>query len=579
VLRDCLEIFNQELERVKKGTGDADRLILDSYIPADGDYVIVKKDGTITWKEIKFNKRTGKLEHTPSNMEQICRYDYNSQLVSMDKPQDPKKIIHSNNYLSFWVKQDNLQNGKLDKLAIDRYFDVLADPKQKYTKPKDREMYEYVETQVGKLDLEKLEHHRQWIQKYIFSLEELGIELSGRNYLKIFFEDEDELYVREGKRYTITKIFNKNDYNVIVDGGIMGLPNNNIGMNAKKPFMESKTRKMAVPYLVNVEEVLLQKKFFDYLMNLASAGKTNIFFNQDIGSITALPGGKMVAKNFTGYFLQVQKSKEVIIQHQDAVVDYRFKKKFSYENVLETEDREELYKDYETVEQIQGLIDEVLFSKWLLSNYFTPIEDLQLDGDLKRTLAQTRDAIFAWLYKGREAGIDKLLPHACLNMTKASINNNYIPRARKQFNLMYSMEKHFKGGKQMEQNYKQIKDTLRGKIDEPKTKRIETNEEYYFAVGQLVNYFISLNKSKDKPHSLANPFFNATRNELIKKKLQQFFIKYNYQLNYAGRRFNNLYAMICNYPISEEVNQEAIIAGYINSNLLYEPKKEEEEHE
>ena len=43
----------------------------------------------------------------------------------MDKPVDPKKVIHSNNYLSFWVKQESLGNGKLNQEAIDRYFDVF----------------------------------------------------------------------------------------------------------------------------------------------------------------------------------------------------------------------------------------------------------------------------------------------------------------------------------------------------------------------------------------------------------------------------------------------------------------------
>ena len=45
----------------------------------------------------------------------------------MDKPVDPKKVIHSNNYLSFWVKQESLGNGKLNQEAIDRYFENHAD--------------------------------------------------------------------------------------------------------------------------------------------------------------------------------------------------------------------------------------------------------------------------------------------------------------------------------------------------------------------------------------------------------------------------------------------------------------------
>ena len=63
-------------------------------------------------------------------MRKYAFFDYHSRLVSMDKPIDPKKVIHSNSYLSFWVKQENLSNGKLSQEAIDRYFDVLESPEK-----------------------------------------------------------------------------------------------------------------------------------------------------------------------------------------------------------------------------------------------------------------------------------------------------------------------------------------------------------------------------------------------------------------------------------------------------------------
>ena len=47
VLKDCLDIFREELDRIAEKTGDEDRLILDEYIPADGDYLLVKRDGNI----------------------------------------------------------------------------------------------------------------------------------------------------------------------------------------------------------------------------------------------------------------------------------------------------------------------------------------------------------------------------------------------------------------------------------------------------------------------------------------------------------------------------------------------------
>ena len=138
----------------------------------------------------------------------------------MDKPVDPKKVIHSNNYLSFWVKQESLGNGKLNQEAIDRYFDVLKNPEKKYAKSKDRQMYDYIAAQIDEINVEKLEWCRDWVKKHIFSLEDMGISLSGKNYLKIFFEDTEERYIQEEQRYLITKIFNKNDYNQEIDGKI-----------------------------------------------------------------------------------------------------------------------------------------------------------------------------------------------------------------------------------------------------------------------------------------------------------------------------------------------------------------------
>ena len=40
--------------------GNADALILDNYIPADGDYIVVKKDGSVVRCSIKMDKKAGR---------------------------------------------------------------------------------------------------------------------------------------------------------------------------------------------------------------------------------------------------------------------------------------------------------------------------------------------------------------------------------------------------------------------------------------------------------------------------------------------------------------------------------------
>lgn len=578
MLKDCLEVFAEELKRTEEKTGDGERLILDSYIPADGVYIVVGQSGEIRSCAIKLNKKSRILEQTPNDndlLRKIRFYDYHSRLVSMDKPQDPKKVIHSNNYLAFWVKQESLENGKLDEAAIDRYFDVLRNPREKYKKPQDRKMYDYIAEQIGDIDQERLEKNRTWIKENVFRLEELSILLSGKNYLKIFFEGDEELYIKEEQRYVMTKIFNKNDYNLELEEKILGLPNDNLGLNSKKPYMENKTRRVPVSYLITPEEAVLQRKFFDYLMNKANAGETDLYFDTTKKRITAQKKGEMFSSDFTGYFLQVQKGKEVEIHHQDTIVDYKYHliKPFRYQNVLGLEDKEERYKEYRNKTELQSVINEVLFSSWLVGNYFTEEEKLSVDGELKRNLVWSREAIFAWLYKGLDVNMDRVLHKVCMNMIKNSVRNGFTMKMGQQFNLMCSLEEYFKGGCGMAEKYADIQSKLRNKINQSGDCEIETDEEYFYAVGQLVFYFISLSKAKEKMHSLANPFLIATDNTVIRKKLKQYFMKYNYQLKFNGYKFNRMYRMVDAYVLKNKVQQEYLFGGYIGNNLIYESNK------
>lgn len=578
MLKDCLEVFAEELKRTEEKTGDGERLILDSYIPADGVYIVVGQSGEIRSCAIKLNKKSRILEQTPNDNDLLRKmrfYDYHSRLVSMDKPQDPKKVIHSNNYLAFWVKQESLENGKLDEAAIDRYFDVLRNPREKYKKPQDRKMYDYIAEQIGDIDQERLEKNRTWIKENVFRLEELNILLSGKNYLKIFFEGDEELYIKEEQRYVMTKIFNKNDYNLELEEKILGLPNDNLGLNSKKPYMENKTRRVPVSYLITPEEAVLQRKFFDYLMNKANAGETDLYFDTTKKRITAQKKGEMFSSDFTGYFLQVQKGKEVEIHHQDTIVDYKYHliKPFRYQNVLGLEDKEERYKEYRNKTELQSVINEVLFSSWLVGNYFTEEEKLSVDGELKRNLVWSREAIFAWLYKGLDVNMDRVLHKVCMNMIKNSVRNGFTMKMGQQFNLMCSLEEYFKGGCGMAEKYADIQSKLRNKINQSGDCEIETDEEYFYAVGQLVFYFISLSKAKEKMHSLANPFLIATDNTVIRKKLKQYFMKYNYQLKFNGYKFNRMYRMVDAYVLKNKVQQEYLFGGYIGNNLIYESNK------
>jgi len=121
-----------------------------------------------------------------------------------------------------------------------------------------------------------------------------------------------------------------------------------------------------------------------------------------------------------------------------------------------------------------------------------------------------------------------------------------------------------------------VKNSLRTKINKSDTDIISNDNEYYFAVGQLTSYFISLSKTKNKVHSLANPIINAKTDQKIKEELKKLYKKYNYAINTGSNRFRNLFAMTASYVPNETVKEDLIIAGYLHSNLIYETSKNEE---
>lgn len=569
MLKECTEIFKEQLQQNSN-------LLFDSYIPANGTYLIIGEDGTIYEPvEIELDKKSGQVNRTNRYFDQICQYDYYSRLIDMNKPQDNKKIIHSNNYLSFFVKKESFQNGKLNEEAIDRYFDAVSHPELKY-KGQTLKIYQMLEEEIGSVPLDIADKKRRWIKEHIF---ELDMDISKKDYLKIFFEAPMEQYKRENDRYLVPNIYNSNDYNLEIEGEIYGLPNNNLGMNAKKPFLSSRTKKTEVPFLLKKEEVLLQKKFFDHLMNYAMAGKFNVYVDTEHRTIGGYRNKEMIDRDFKGYYLRIQKGKEVEIHGSDIISCYHpsVKRPFEYRNALSYMPKEHKegteFGTYYTKEKLQTLLDVVFFSKFMIGNYFTPQDKLGMnDGYVKRNLIISRESIFDWLYKDEEMQAAKVLEKVSLDLVLGALKEGYIFKAMDCFNLRHSLLEYFsdKGEDTMESRIDQIVTDLKTKLNEKETPKIQTDDEYFFAVGQLVQYYISLNKGKNKTHALANPFLNAKTDAVLKEKLVQFFKKYNYVIGVGNKRFNHLYCMITEYEPEGKIEQDLMIAGYLHSSLIYQ---------
>ena len=98
MLKECLEVFGEVLEQGRQNGKD---IILDSYTCRWNIYFLDRQGNIKDSIEIKLNKKTREIETNNTDIKELCFYDYHSQLVSMNKPVDGKKVIHSNNFIHF----------------------------------------------------------------------------------------------------------------------------------------------------------------------------------------------------------------------------------------------------------------------------------------------------------------------------------------------------------------------------------------------------------------------------------------------------------------------------------------------
>ncbi|MGO5439877.1 hypothetical protein ACTQX2_03235 [Megamonas funiformis] len=605
MFEECLDVFTEMLK-------NEDNLNLKGYIPADGSYIIVKQDGTVKNADINFDKKTKETRSLictdDTLLSDICFYDYHSKLISMNKPIDSKKVIHSNNYLAFAVKKESIVTGKLTEVIIDNYYDTLKNPlEKKYKKSKSKEaskIYKNFEEEYSAVDGELLEKCRSWIKQHIFSIDKLiNVDLEKKEYLKIFFEvfevNEDEkdiknenrkLFIQEDNRYIYPNIYNKSEYIINIQKGLdkdrYGLPYYGINMNDKKPFLKIKTRKVFIPYLLDMKEALLQKQFFEYLMNLASDGKNNVYVDIVNNKIEAY-GDKEEREKFAGieagYYLRIQKGKELEIQVQDNLVNYQDKLllNFNYQDFfnMNIENYPEYTKDigiHSKRTSVGRLINEIFFSKYLLTNYFTDASDISVkDSVLKRVIIIYRNVIFDWVYKGIDNDFNKVVNKFSLDLIINSVVQGDLLNAIKQLNLRWSFKDYYReeGEKTMKELVSDIVKNINEKmIDTTANSEIKTDDEYYYAIGLFTAYLISLSKTSKKTHALANPILDSRSNRMIINKLETMYKKYNYIIEINKLEINNLYAMILAYTISHEdivINEDMIQYGFLRGNILY----------
>ena len=594
MLQEAMEVFQIMLQ--EKG----ERIITDAYIPKDGTYrlIVMKDDGWVIKDpvDIIFNKKTNTVDIS-NDMDYLLiqELDYKSKLLEMNKPIDPKKIIHSNNYLSLAVKKESVTSGKLSEEIIQQYYEILRNPNKKYEKKTQaRALYHVAEERLGQPDIEAIDK----IEKFILANKEdiwKGINLEKKNYVKLFFvyqeeEKTKEIYKIESERYLIPNIYNNNNFNMEFEKGIVGLPNDNMGMNSKKPYLENKTRKVKVPYLLDQESALLQSKFFDYLFGQVSKKRFHIYVDNIDKKICSYTNKDKPEDIVSGYYLRCRMGKAgAEICEADVITHYKTKLEpgLVLKNYIEIpEERIEKSKIHydEAIEDqwvIMDLINGIFFEGKLKNNFFTDAKDMNIYDDcLKQSILKSRNILANWFWRGEQNQLVKILDDVSLALIKNSILNDETFAAQRKFNLRWSLLEYL-DDQEVGVHMSEIRNQLREHINVAKDVEWDfiSDEEYSYAVGQAVSYLLHLSKANNKTESYVNPFFNAKNSKVIKQRLLRMYTKYNYQIIHInGGRNAQLLSHVMEYE-PKEIKHELIMAGFTAPSLMYEKKTDDEDNE
>ena len=575
MIDEALEVFRKIYDK------EGEELVVSKHIPKDGTYILVNiKSGKIIEKlDISYDKKTKKIDGELNQYYSYFRaFDYYSNLVDMNKPMDPKKTIHSNQIYSFFIKKESIRENKLTKAIIEGYKKNLLNPEEKYNSKEGKELYKNIAEKFPKIEKDIVDDIFLWIEDNVS--ENLLENDNKKDYLKIFFVEEDldkslELFRNEHKRYLIPNIFNSNDYNKRIGETIYGLSNNNMGLNAKKAFLENKTRRISTPYLVDTDEILLQYAFYNYLLPEVKQGNYFIYFSEnEIIPRTYKEGCPNGAK----YLLNASYSKDVDIKNFNVISKNNDEEIIiNFKEILHQKKKNTDEIEYGNLnkEKMMNNIDKILFYNFLLGNFLLADGDLNniKNIEIKKLLIKYRNAFYKWFYLNDETEVKKNIKKIYLDAVMVAIGNGHFFKASQQLDFGFCLEKYFYGKSELMEEIMNVKEVFLNHTLSEEDWEFSNDEEYFFAVGQILAYINYMRNSKAKSLNFIKQLTFVKNIDVLKEKIKKIVISYSHIFETKNKKINRTISNISLYQ-SKEIRIDILLAGF-TADIIFFKKREE----
>ncbi|HBR03195.1 MAG TPA: hypothetical protein DD738_11335 [Ruminiclostridium sp.] len=580
-----------------KRMGDPSELAAASYSLKEGLYILFDGD---SHEEILIQKDGG---NTGELFELVRAMDFYSLLVEMNKPVDPQKKIHSNNIYSISFKYYDPKKGKSGEESknvniydfpsleehINRYFDALGNWYDNY-----KNIFKTLPVKPTDKEAVKLNKHKfldsiptviELVKKY---------DLKPGKYLKMFIKASIEDYKTANDLYLIPKIFNNNDDNLVINGEIFGLSNENMGVNSKKPFLEHKTTPYSVPYRITFNQALDAHQLMLWLNSQSKDGKPiNAGYLLD-GSSDAITLQEKISGNTSAHFVHLKRGKTFEVDDYEMLPQAKeyLTRPFKRKNYLQLTNYDN--KSITDMMSFETVVDNVLFNGCLVKNYYyEPKANSKILTARQASLIQiSKNAFISYFRKSDDTAIKPIIDKVSLGMILEKLkqpepNNVNLTLFARALNLRFALLEYFEvGGKEklgseVRDGYQELKDkVLQDKPEGPVV--CSSDQEFYFAVGQLARYLIGLSKAQNMTYNSVSPILRAKDSNKIKREISALIGKYGHEINvFEGKnrsRFDNLLSIVNSHKDdTQPIMTDLILAGFASPSIIYYKKNEEEE--
>ncbi len=563
MIYDLLDIFKKEYE--KKG----DNLILDNYILKDGLYVKITKDETLSYYIFKNDKKVENKETCFEDLNGVIQTqmydwfkqrDYYSSYLNSNKSFSDKKI-HNVNYLSLFIKLESFISEDSKKLlsqdAIRSQYLSLLNYK-KFTKKEEKTILkskqEYINGCKRKRDIVK---KYQIVKKNLQNIIDIALENKVSNYIKVFFDEDVELYQKESNLYYSIKIFNDIKYSKTIGGQTFGLSDSNMGLNSKKPFLELKSKKIVAPFLLLDSDALMLKKFLDFLKFQELKDKyplnENFFINRSFKE-------KDLITDFDYLPIKIDKLKNKILIKNYLLIT---KDKIILDDIT-----------VESLSQLEHIVDKVFYNKQLIFNYFN--DDIKVSSYISKKLQTliltSRFAMINYFKKYREKEFYQVIKKYGNDFVVEHIRQGRELRAKESLNLKFSLLQH-KGESVMD--IQTMQENIIKKLENSDYTELKSDEFFYIS-GQVVKYLLSQSEKHEKNSDMMEPFLRANSSEKLKKDIEATYFKYKHKISLDYSRFNNALALIMAFETKEKLskNMDSFLVGVLSKNIFYMKREE-----